>query len=232
MRWLTRRGYVDERDYEDRSTERTERTALEACASLAMSGGSVARLEGEHDDKLLARALRPAASPYTAAIDGFNIHAGVSIDASDDEGRERLARYCLRPPFAVSRLSELPDGRIAYRTRYPLRGGGTHRIMAPLELMARLAAMVAPPRHPLVRYWGALSSHSSWRAEVVTRRARCQHRARARQRMYLIRHQRRAPRPHNGPQCRAPTRRCARGPDHPLRNCSAGSHDVCAYESM
>ncbi len=91
------------------------------------------------------------------------------INAGDDEGRERIARYCLRPPFALSRLNELDDDRLAYRNRYPLRGGATHRIMDPMELMARLAALVAPPRHPLVRYFGVLSSHSAWRSEVVPR---------------------------------------------------------------
>jgi len=62
----------------------------------------------------------------------------------------------------------LDDGRIAYQLRYPRRGA-THRVMTPLELMARLCALVPPPRHPLVRYFGVLSSHSSWRAEVVPR---------------------------------------------------------------
>ncbi|MBW2456705.1 MAG: transposase [Deltaproteobacteria bacterium] len=73
------------------------------------------------------------------------------------------------PTYDPRRLTELGDGRLAYRTRYPLRGGATHRIMEPLELMARLAAVVAPPRHPLVRYFGVLSSHSAWRSEVVAR---------------------------------------------------------------
>jgi len=65
-------------------------------------------------------------------------------------------------------MSELDDGSIAYRLRYPLRGA-THRIMEPLELLARLAALVAPPRHPLVRYFGVLAPRSSWRKHVVPR---------------------------------------------------------------
>ena len=52
-------------------------------------------------------------------------------------------------------MSELADGRIAYRLRYPI-GGATHRILEPLELMARLAALIAPPRRSLVRYFGVL----------------------------------------------------------------------------
>ena len=39
--------------------------------------------------------------------------------------------------------------------------------MTPLELLARLAALVPPPRHPLVRFHGAFAPRSSWRREVV-----------------------------------------------------------------
>ena len=92
----------------------------------------------------------------------------MAVEAEDDAARERLARYCLRPPFALGRMTELDDGRIAYRLRYPI-GGATHRILEPMELMARLAALIAPPRRSLVRYFGVLSSHSSWRKLVVPR---------------------------------------------------------------
>ncbi len=51
---------------------------------------------------------------------------------------------------------KLPGGR-----------GQTHRIMEPMEFMARLAALVPPPRHPLVRYHGVFAPNSPWRAVVV-----------------------------------------------------------------
>ena len=41
--------------------------------------------------------------------------------------------------------------------------------MTPLELLARLAALVPPPRYPLVRYHGVLAPHSAWRSEIVPR---------------------------------------------------------------
>jgi hypothetical protein len=41
--------------------------------------------------------------------------------------------------------------------------------MTPMEFLARLAALVAPPRYALVKYFGVLSSHSRWRAQVVPR---------------------------------------------------------------
>jgi hypothetical protein len=97
---------------------------------------------------------------------GFDVHAGVRIEAHDREGRERLLRYCARPPLSLARLSRLPDGRVAYALRKPW-GRQTHRVMRPVDFLARLAALISPPRHPLIRFHGVLAPHSSWRRTVV-----------------------------------------------------------------
>ena len=39
--------------------------------------------------------------------------------------------------------------------------------MTPLELLARLAALIPPPRHLLVRFHGVFAPRSSWRRAVV-----------------------------------------------------------------
>ena len=78
----------------------------------------------------------------------------------------RLVRYCTRPPFALDRIEVLPDGRIAYSMK-TARKGRNHRVMTAMEFMARLAALVPPPRIPLVRYHGVFASRSSWRRLVV-----------------------------------------------------------------
>ncbi|MFM7299434.1 MAG: transposase [Planctomycetota bacterium] len=39
--------------------------------------------------------------------------------------------------------------------------------MEPLEFMARLAALVPPPRHPLGRYHGVFAPNSPWRGAVI-----------------------------------------------------------------
>jgi hypothetical protein len=41
------------------------------------------------------------------------------IAAYDDAGRERLVRYCTRPPFALERIELLRDGRVAYLLSVP-----------------------------------------------------------------------------------------------------------------
>jgi hypothetical protein len=105
-------------------------------------------------------------SAWAANVDGFSVEAGVHFGALDRKGRERLVRYCLRPPIAMDRFSILRDGSIAYLTKYP-RGRATHRVMSGIECMARLAALVPPPRFPLWRYHGVLASASPWRSRVV-----------------------------------------------------------------
>ncbi|HVJ89367.1 MAG TPA: transposase, partial [Labilithrix sp.] len=66
--------------------------------------------------------------------------------AEDDLGRERLMRYGARPPFALDRLRVLAGGRIAYRIKNLGAGRAKHRVMTPVELLARLAAIIPPPR--------------------------------------------------------------------------------------
>jgi hypothetical protein len=143
-------------------------------ASLSQSG--LVRL----DARELAQSVDPAAgadgafpAPRRAKgkhgfeAFGFNLHAGVRIEAHDRVGRERLLRYCTRAPLSLERLSVLRDGRIAYKLQRPYRRGETYRVMQPIELISRLSALVPPPRHPLVRFHGVLAPHSSWRRSVV-----------------------------------------------------------------
>jgi hypothetical protein len=60
---------------------------------------------------------------------------------------------------------------VGYRLKYVDRGlKGKHRVMTAMEFMARLAAIIAPPRYPLVRYGGVLAPRSAWRKLVVPRR--------------------------------------------------------------
>jgi hypothetical protein len=104
----------------------------------------------------------------------FDVHAGVLIGAKDREGRERLLRYCSRAPLSLERLSLTPEGLVAYKLRKAYGSKRTHRIMTPLQFLARLSALVAPPRHPLIRFHGVLAPHSSWRKSVVPERHGCE----------------------------------------------------------
>jgi hypothetical protein len=66
----------------------------------------------------------------------------------------------------------LADGRVAYRLRKPRNNGATHLGMTPVERLAKIAALVPPPKRPLLRLSGVLGPGSSWRASVVPGGAR------------------------------------------------------------
>ena len=49
----------------------------------------------------------------------------------------------------------------------PWRDGSTALLLDPLELLERLAALVPPPRRPLLAYHGVLAPRARWRAAIV-----------------------------------------------------------------
>jgi len=102
-----------------------------------------------------------------ANVDGFSVHANVSLPAHQRAKLENLCRYMLRPPLAVERLERLPGGRLAYRMKTPWRDGTTHVIMSDGELVEKLAALVPAPRFHLVRYFGILASAAQQRPSIV-----------------------------------------------------------------
>ena len=167
--WLARRKLVDASAAEDASQEPRAQTSLEACAAIAAQRGAVGALRDDPDAKPEGdgRVETSPRSEGAVEIEGFNLHASVAIAGDDDMGREKLMRYGARPPLALDRLRRLPDGRIAYRIKKLRDGRAKHRIMAPLEFLARLAALVPPPKFPLLRYAGVLAPASKWRREVV-----------------------------------------------------------------
>jgi hypothetical protein len=48
-----------------------------------------------------------------------------------------------------------------------MQHGNKLRVMTPLAFMARLAALIPPPRHPLIRFFGVFAPHSYFRPRVV-----------------------------------------------------------------
>jgi Putative transposase len=94
---------------------------------------------------------------------GFNLHAAVRVAAGCPAERERLLRYCARAPLSLERLGILADGRITYRMQH----GNKVRVMSPVQFLARLAALIPPPQHPLIRFCGVFAPHHSRRAWVT-----------------------------------------------------------------
>jgi hypothetical protein len=176
--WLRRRGLLrDESDVADAADDPAARSALDACLHGSLGLGELTALpakrasprSGTDDDAPRVPSKSDRRGGHSR---GFDVHAGVVVSASDRVGRERLLRYCARPPLSLERLSVLPDGRIAYAIRKPW-GNETHRVMQPVQFLARLAALIPPPRHPLIRFYGVFAPHSSWRTKVVPTPSGC-----------------------------------------------------------
>ena len=107
---------------------------------------------------------------------GFSVDAGVLIEAHDRAALERLLRYCARPPFAINRLRKEGNAlvyRCAKQHSEPgsdKRGAKVDELhLTPLELIARIAALVPPPRthRHRHRYFGVLAPNSPLRSAAV-----------------------------------------------------------------
>ena len=83
-------------------------------------------------------------------VDAFDmsLHAATCVDGRDRKRLERLARYLLRPPFALDAVSRTDDGRV----RLHIGRQGRAVTMTPQQWLAKLAALVPPPKVHLVRY--------------------------------------------------------------------------------
>jgi hypothetical protein len=68
---------------------------------------------------------------------------------------------------ATERLALSASGQVRYTLKTPYRDGTTHLVLEPLDLRARLAALVPPPRMHLTRYHGVFAPHSELRAAVT-----------------------------------------------------------------
>jgi ribosomal protein S27E len=98
---------------------------------------------------------------------GFSLHAGIGAEADQRAKLERLARYVSRPPVSIERLTLTAQGRVRYRLRTPYRDGTTHIVLEPLDVIARLAALVPTPRMHLTRFHGVFAPHAALRAAVT-----------------------------------------------------------------
>jgi Putative transposase len=91
---------------------------------------------------------------------GFSVNASVRIGAQDRSGLERLLRYCARAPFAGQRV-RIEGDQVVYRC--PKAPAGEQKVgvekrdhgieMSPLEFIARIAALIPPPRLHRHRYY-------------------------------------------------------------------------------
>ena len=98
---------------------------------------------------------------------GFVLDAQVRVSAHNRLHRERLCRYLLRPPLAKGRLHETIDGKYAFELKTPWSDGTRMIFFSGEEFVARLTALVPPPRMHMVHFYGVLAPNAKFRKLIV-----------------------------------------------------------------
>ncbi len=119
-----------------------------------------------------------ASKPNALAVEvgGVKVHAGPAIDGRDRRRIERLVRYMARPPLAQDRVALHEDGRVRIGSRRrgkvgPTRSCSSREPLLRSHGMARLCALIPPPRFHLVRYHGVLAANAKARSSIVPKAA-------------------------------------------------------------
>ncbi|WP_291214331.1 transposase [Dokdonella sp.] len=100
-------------------------------------------------------------------VGGFSLHAGVAAEAHESHQLEKLCRYITRRAISEKRLSISAQGRVRYELKTPWRNGTTHVEWDPVDFIAKLAALVPPPRAHLTRFHGVFAPNAALRAQLT-----------------------------------------------------------------
>ena len=169
-RHLVRRGWLEG---EGESAFLTDGAGGEdAMDALRMSSITYRIATGPHAGRKVATlqtlpADADAVHGDAGQVGGFSLHAGVAAQAHESRKLERLCRYITRPAIAERRLSISPQGRVRYELKTPWRNGTTHVEFEPIDFIAKLAALVPPPRAHLTRFHGIFAPNASLRAQLT-----------------------------------------------------------------
>ena len=172
LRLLARRGLAVE-DAPDGDPLAEESPALAGISSAAVqgrvalgprAGARVIQIGREPDAPWVT-----SRGPCQAHLEGFDLHAAITVAADYRTALERLARYVLRPPVAQDRLALTPDGQVLLSLKADWADGTTHLLFEPIEFLEKLAALTPRPRINLVIYHGILAPHARARAQAVAR---------------------------------------------------------------
>jgi hypothetical protein len=74
------------------------------------------------------------------------LHAGFDIAPGQRAMLERLCPHVTLTPVATERMALTSCGQVRYQLKSPCRDGTTRLLIEPMDLMARLAALVPSPR--------------------------------------------------------------------------------------
>ena len=169
-RHLARKGWLEG---EDESAFLSDSAGCDdGLDGLRMSSITYRIATGKHAGRKVAtlQTLPADADPLegdVGKVGGFSLHAGVAAQAHESQKLERLCRYIARPAVSEKRLSISPQGRVRYQLKTPWRNGTTHVEFEPIEFIAKLAALVPPPRAHLTRFHGVFAPNANLRAQLT-----------------------------------------------------------------
>jgi hypothetical protein len=169
-RHLARKGWLEG---EDESAFLSDRAGCDdGLDAVRMSSITYRIATGKHAGRKVTtlQTLPGDADPLegdAGKVGGFSLHAGVAAEAHESKKLERLCRYIARPAISEKRLSISPQGRVRYQLKTPWKNGTTHVEFEPVEFIAKLAALVPPPRAHLTRFHGVFAPNAALRAQLT-----------------------------------------------------------------
>src|SRR5256885_16240533 len=144
LRLLARRGLAVE-DTPDVDPVAEESPALAGISSASIqgrialgprAGARVLQLGREADAPWVT-----SRGPCQAHLEGFDLHANITVAADDRAGVERLCRYVLRLPVAQDRLALTPDGLVLVVLKAEWHDGTTPLLFTSVQLLENTAAL-------------------------------------------------------------------------------------------
>jgi len=169
-RHLARRGWLKG---EDESVFLSDRAGSEdGMDALRMSSITYRIATGKHAGrKVVTLQTLPGdegpAEGGAGQVGGFSLHAGIAAEAHESEKLEKLCRYIARPAISEKRLSISSQGRVRYELKTAWRNGTTHVEWDAVDFIAKLAALVPPPRAHLTRFHGVFAPNAALRAQLT-----------------------------------------------------------------
>jgi hypothetical protein len=102
-----------------------------------------------------------------AKVQDLTLHAAMRWGTDQGKELENLRRYITGPTIANERLKRNRAGDVVLQLKSVFKDGTTHIVMAPLEFMQRLAALVPRLRLHLIRFHGVLAPNAKLRSEII-----------------------------------------------------------------
>lgn len=169
-RHLARKGWLEGEEDSALLSERA--VGDDGLDALRMSSITYRIATGTHAGRkiITLQTLPGDAGPLegdAGSVGGFSLHAGVAAEAHESQKLERLCRYITRPAISEQRLTISPQGRVRYALKTPWRNGTTHVEFEPVDFIAKLAALVPPPRAHLTRFHGIFAPNAKLRAQLT-----------------------------------------------------------------